>query len=139
MNLKEPAMKHVPYCYGGRVAVAFGLLFSLASFHVSSMATEDAANTKAETAGERAHFAQEFCEVPAERVGAYKERLRKALHGADNFDLRWQAGWRRAENGNSQMRSLRERDSEEFAARVKVNCERLKWMAQNSLRPPARK
>jgi hypothetical protein len=132
-------MKNVPYCYRVRVAIAAGLLLSLASFPVSGVTIENAANTKAETAGERAYFAQEFCKVSAGRVSAYKERLRKALHDADNFDLRWQAGWRRAENGNIQMSSLRERDPAEFAARVKVNCERLKWMAQNSLRPPARR
>jgi hypothetical protein len=37
------------------------------------------------------------------------------------------------------MSALRDRDPAEFEARIKVNCERLKWLAGNSLRTPARK
>lgn len=134
-------MKNVQYCYGVpvvRVAVASVLLLS-AALPMSAVASEDAANAKAEAAGERAHFAQEFCQVSPERVGAYKERLRKVLHEASDFDRRWQVGWRHAEKDNSQMNALRDRDPTEFAARVKVNCERLKWMTENSLRVPAQK
>jgi hypothetical protein len=94
---------------------------------------------RAETAGERASFAQAFCDVSPERVGAYKERLRKVLTDPTNFDQHWDTGWHRAETTNSQMNALRERDPKEFAARIKVNCERLKWMAGNALRPPAQK
>ncbi|WP_168667514.1 hypothetical protein [Paraburkholderia sp. SG-MS1] len=44
-----------------------------------------------------------------------------------------------ADKDYTQMSALRDRDSSEFAARIKVNCERLKWPAGNSLRTPARK
>jgi hypothetical protein len=37
------------------------------------------------------------------------------------------------------MSALRERDPKEFAARIKVDCERLKWLAGNALHSPVRK
>ncbi|MGF6480269.1 hypothetical protein [Paraburkholderia sp. JPY419] len=61
------------------------------------------------------------------------------LTGATDFDQHWDAGWHRADDTNSQMNAPRERDPKEFAARIKVNYERLKWMAGNALRPPAQK
>jgi hypothetical protein len=138
VDCQEATMKNVQYCYRVLVAVASVLLLSMA-LPVSSVASDDAADAKAQAAGERAHFAQEFCQVSPERVGAYKERLRKVLHEVSDFDRHWQVGWRRAEKDNSQMSALRDRDPTEFAARVKANCERLKWMTENSLRAPARK
>lgn len=131
-------MKNVPYCYRVLVAMGSVLLLSTA-LPALRLASDDAASAKVETGGERAHFAQDFCQVTPERVGAYKERLRKMLPDVSDFDHRWERGWRRAAKDNSQMSALRDRDPAEFASRVKVNCERLKWMAENSLRSPARK
>lgn len=131
-------MNDVRHCPRVLVVVTCCLLV-LTALPRPAMASEDAANAKAETAGERAHFAREFCEVSSERVDAYKQRLRKVLHEASDFDRHWQVGWRRAENDNRQMAALRDRDPADFAARTKVNCERIKWMVQNSLRPAARK
>lgn len=130
-------MKNVQYCYRVLFAAAFVLLLSTV-MPASALADQDAANDKAQAAGERAHFAQAFCQVPPERVAAYRQRLRKVLHDASDFDRYWQVGWRRAEKDDSQMSALRDRDPAEFAARIKVNCERLKWMAQNSLRSAPR-
>jgi hypothetical protein len=135
---QEAMMKNIKYHYGRRVAMACVLLFSTA-LPISAMASEDATTAKVETAGERAHFAQEFCQVSPERVGAYKQRLRKTLPETSDFDRHWQVGWRRADKDNTQMSALRDRDPAEFEARIKVNCERLKWLAGNSLRTPARK
>jgi hypothetical protein len=101
---------------------------------MSNAAAGEAADAKAETAGERAHFAQEFCAVSLERIGGYKERLRTTLNATGDFDRNWQIGWKRAESGIRQMNALRDRDPQDFAQRVKVNCARLKWMAENSLR-----
>jgi hypothetical protein len=103
------------------------------------MAAEVPADTKAETAGERAHFAQALCGASAERVDGYKQRLRKLLHDPADFDRHWQVGWSRAESGIGQMSALRERDPAEFASRIKANCGRLKWQAENAVRPPAGK
>jgi hypothetical protein len=131
-------MKNIKYRFGRPGALACVLMLSTA-LPVAGMAGEDAATAKVETAGERAHFAQEFCQVSPERVDAYKQRLRKMLPDASDFDRHWQVGWRRADRDNSQMSALRDRDPADFAERIKVNCERLKWLAGNSLRPPAPK
>jgi hypothetical protein len=93
----------------------------------------EAADTKVEVAGERAHFAQAFCQAPPGRVAAYKARLRNRLPDADDFDHHWQLGWTRADRQVRDMNSLRDSNPEEFGSRIKVNCERLKWMAENSL------
>ncbi|WP_144144781.1 hypothetical protein [Paraburkholderia sp. BCC1884] len=101
-------------------------------------ASEESADANAETAGERAHFAQMHCDVKPERIGGYKERLRHVLHDASDFDRSWQTGWSRGEKQDMRLDSLRRSDPEEYAARVKASCERLKWLAKNSLRarPP---
>ncbi|NML30810.1 hypothetical protein HHL14_08180 [Paraburkholderia sp. G-4-1-8] len=131
-------MKNQSYCRRARCAAVLLSMLSLA-VPLAGHASEEGANLQAETAGERASFAQAFCEVSPEQIGNYKERLRKRLTEATNFDQHWDTGWRRAQSNNNQMSGLRERDPAEFASRIKVNCERLKWMAQNSLHAPARK
>ncbi|APA85668.1 hypothetical protein BJG93_09900 [Paraburkholderia sprentiae WSM5005] len=128
-------MKNLSYCYRPLCAALCLSMLSLAP--LASGASD--ADMSAQAAGERASFAQAFCGVSPARIGAYKERLRKVLTGAADFDQRWDAGWQRADKTNSQMNALRERDPQEFAARIKINCERLKWMAGNALRSPARK
>ncbi|MFL9868656.1 hypothetical protein PQR67_31180 [Paraburkholderia fungorum] len=99
-----------------------------------ALASEDSANASAEAAGQRARFDQEFCGVSMHDVAAYKEKLRKVLADASQFDMRWQAGWRRGDSDAIQMRSLQLNSPSEFAVRVKGNCERIKWQADNSLR-----
>ena len=129
-------MKNLSYRYRALCAAFCLSMLSLAA-PLASGASDD--NMRAETGGERANFAQAFCGVSPERVSAYKERLREVLTDANNFDLHWDAGWHRAESTNGQMSGLRERDPKEFAARIKVNCERLKWMAGNALHPSSQK
>ncbi|MEX3809412.1 hypothetical protein AB3X96_03915 [Paraburkholderia sp. BR13439] len=129
--MKNPSYRYRPLCAA--------LCLSMLSLAAPLASDASDANMSAETAGERARFAQAFCGVSPERIGAYKERLRKVLTGATDFDQHWDAGWHRADDTNSQMNALRERDPKEFAARIKVDCERLKWMAGNALRPPAQK
>jgi hypothetical protein len=130
-------VKRGQYCCRGIIAAALALSLSMA-VPMTSAAAAEAPEVKAETAGERAHFAEAFCAVPPGRVGEYKERLRKTLPATSDFDRHWQVGWKRAASGIGQMSALRDHDPQEFAERVKVNCERLKWMAENSLRarPP---
>lgn len=99
-----------------------------------ALASEDSANASAEAAGQRARFDQEFCGVSEQDVAAYKEKLRKVLTDASQFDTRWQMGWRRGDSDTIQMRSLQLNAPSEFAVRVKSNCERIKWQADNSLR-----
>ncbi|KXU90905.1 hypothetical protein CI15_03085 [Paraburkholderia monticola] len=130
-------MKKLSYRYRPLCAAVCLSMLSLAA-PLASRAADDA-SMRAETGGERASFAQTFCGVSPERVSDYKERLRKVLTDASDFDQHWDAGWHRGENINSQMNALREQDPKEFAARIKVNCERLKWLAGNALRPSAPK
>ncbi|PRX29549.1 hypothetical protein B0G75_10839 [Paraburkholderia sp. BL18I3N2] len=126
-------MRQRQYCYRMLLAVTSVLLLSVA-WPPSGVADEETANDNAQTAGQRAYFAQTYCGISPARVGAYKERLRKVLHDASNFDLQWQTGWRRGEKDGIQMDALRLNDPQEFASRVKADCERLKWMAQNAVR-----
>lgn len=110
------------------------LLLTLAASR-PAFADQEIANANVETAAERAHFAHDFCGVAPERITAYKERVRHVQHGASDFEQHWQTGWRRMDDESTQMRQLRQRDPAEFAARVKSDCGRLKWMAQNAVRP----
>lgn len=101
-------------------------------------ASEDSDNASAEAAGQRARFAREFCGGSEQDVVEYKEKLRKILTEASQFDTRWQAGWQRGDSDAIQMRSLKLNSPPEFAVRVKSNCDRIKWQADNLLRarPP---
>lgn len=126
-------MRIRPYCHKTIFAVK-SVLFLSTMLPVAGALADEAANVKVETAGERAHFAQAFCQAPPERVAAYKARLRNRLSDADDFDRHWQLGWSRADRQVRDMGSLRDSNPEEFASRIKFNCERLKWMAENSLR-----
>lgn len=126
-------MRKWQYCYRMLLPVASVLLLSVA-WPLTAVANEETANANARAAGERAQFAQTYCGASPERIGTYKERLRKTLHDASNFDLQWQTGWRRGEKRGIQMNAMRLHDPEEFASRVKTDCERIKWMAQNALR-----
>ena len=102
------------------------------------LASEDSANGSAEAAGQRARFAKEFCGGSEQDVVEYKEKLRKVLTEATQFDTRWQAGWQRGDSDAIQMRALQLNSPSEFAVRVKSNCDRIKWQGDNLLRarPP---
>jgi hypothetical protein len=125
-------------CYRALLALAPLLVVVLLAQPQVASATEDGANASAEAAGQRARFDQEFCGGTAQDVAAYKEKLRKVLTEASQFDTRWQAGWQRGDSDAIQMRSLQLSSPAEFAVRVKGNCERIKWQADNLLRvrPP---
>jgi hypothetical protein len=110
------------------------ILFLLLALPRPVLASEDSENASAEAAGQRAHFAREFCGESAQDVAQYKQKLRNVLTEASQFDARWQAGWRRGDRDAIQMRSLRLSSPADFATRVKGNCERIKWQAANSLR-----
>jgi hypothetical protein len=135
---QEARVKIAQYRWSVMHAVALGLSLSMV-LPLSSAAADEDADLKTETAGGRAHFAQELCAVSPERIAGYKTRLRKSLHADSDFDRHWQMGWTQAESAIGQMNSLRDRDPKEFAGRIKVNCERLKWMAENALRSPPAK
>jgi hypothetical protein len=130
-------MRHGPYCCRTILAAMSALWLSSMSPVFNAAAAEES-YVKVETAGERAHFAEAFCQTPPERVEAYKARLRNRLPDVHDFDQRWQLGWTRVDGQVRDMSALRDSNPAEFASRIKVNCERLKWMAQNSLRirPP---
>lgn len=131
-------MKTYQHCYGTALALACALFVS-AAWPLPGKANEEAANANAQAAGERAHFARKFCGASDERIGAYKERLRKVLHDASNFDLQWQTGWHRGEKQDIQLNAMRLNDPKEFAYTVKTSCERIKWMATNAVRGHAGK
>ncbi|WP_345813055.1 hypothetical protein AAGS40_02855 [Paraburkholderia sp. PREW-6R] len=126
------------YVYRRLFLATCTLLLSLAAGR-PAFADQDIANANVETAAERAHFAHDFCGVAPERITAYKERIRQVQHGVSDFEQHWQAGWRRMDDESTQMSQLREGDPAEFAARVKSDCGRLKWMAQNAVRPRSSK
>ncbi|WJF89422.1 hypothetical protein QS306_09850 [Paraburkholderia bonniea] len=119
-----------------RVWFALSVLGMTGLSGVSTMAfaSDERTSQTVEVAGERAHFAQEFCGFAPEQVASYRERLKTALTGVDDFDERWQVGWRREEDGAIQMQALRLSDPEDFAARLKGDCRRVKWQADNLLR-----
>lgn len=131
-------MRTYQYFYRMALPLACAVLVS-AEWPLSGRANEDAANADAQTAGERAHFAQQYCGTAPERIDTYKERIRKVLHDASNFDLQWQTGWHRGEKQDIQLNALRLNDPQKFASTVKTSCERLKWMAENAARRRARK
>ncbi|WP_233828411.1 hypothetical protein [Paraburkholderia sp. ZP32-5] len=131
-------MKKLPYCRRP-LCIAVFLSLPLLVMPLTGHASEESANLKIEAAGERASFAQAFCAVPPERIDAYKAQLRQRLTEATHFDQHWDTGWRRGQSNDRQMSALRERDPAEFESRIKVNCERLKWMARNALRAPGEK
>ena len=116
-------MRNIQYCHGVLVAAASALLLWAAP-PVWNVAAEVPADTRAETGGERAHFAQALCGASAERIEGYKQRLRQTLHDPADFDRHWQVGWSRAEGSIGQMSALRERDPAEFAGRPKTQCGR---------------
>ncbi|MFM0731124.1 hypothetical protein PQQ52_11610 [Paraburkholderia sediminicola] len=125
-------------CYRALLGLAPLLVWVLLAQPRLASASEDGANASAEAAGQRARFDQEFCGGTAQDVAAYKEKLRKVLAEASQFDTRWQAGWQRGDSDAIQMRSLQLSSPAEFAVRVKGNCDRIKWQADNLLRvrPP---
>lgn len=125
-------------CYRAVFTVLCALAV-LAASPVSSVSGEESVDANVETAGEWAQFASAFCKVSPRRVGQYKARLRKKLTDAHDFDRHWQEGWNRAERRNLEMSALRERDPTEFAARTKVNCQRVRWMADKSVQPRQQK
>jgi len=125
-------------CYRVLFAAASVLLLS-AALTGSSVAGEEAASANVEIAGERAHFAQKFCGTSPERIRGYKERVRGAQQQASDFDRHWDAGWRKGEDEDSQMSALRLGNPADFASRVKADCERLKWLAENSVRARTKK
>ncbi|WP_345889838.1 hypothetical protein [Paraburkholderia sp. Cy-641] len=139
MTSRQETMMQKLRDYSGVLIVAVSVLTLSLAAPVAGRASEESDNMKVETAGERANFAQTFCQISPQRVDAYKEKLRKRLPEADHFDQHWQTGWQRAQSNIGSMNGLRERDPQEFDARIKVNCERLKWLAGNSLRTPAQK
>jgi hypothetical protein len=131
---KEPIVSKNQSCRRPLLALALLLSLLLLAQPRPASASEDSANASAEAAGQRARFDQEFCGVSAQEVAEYKEKLRKVLTEASQFDTRWQSGWRRGDSDTIQMRSLQLNTPAEFAARVKSNCERIKWQANNALR-----
>jgi hypothetical protein len=129
---KKRSWHHALFALAPMLALFLSLL--LLAQPRPALASEDGANASAEAAGQRARFAQEFCGESAQNVTQYKEKLAKILVEASQFDTRWQMGWRRGDSDAIQMRSLQLNAPSEFAARVKANCERIKWQADNSLR-----
>jgi hypothetical protein len=100
-----------------------------------ALASEEGANASTEAAGQRARFLQDFCGASPDDIAQYKDKLSKILTEASDFDTRWQNGWRLGERDALQLRALQLNSPAEFATRVKNNCERVRWQADNSLRP----
>ncbi|CAB3809583.1 hypothetical protein [Paraburkholderia fynbosensis] len=96
-------------------------------------ASEDPSNANAEVAGQRAHFAREFCSVPAEQIEQYKLEF-KGRSEASDFELWWARGWHNEVSQAVQLRAMRDSNPKEYALRVKGSCARLKWQAKNALR-----
>lgn len=92
----------------------------------------DSANVK--TAGQRAHFAYEFCGVSAESVEKYKLKFKATLSESTDFDVWWNRGWHDEISQTMQLRAMQASNPTEYAMRLKVDCARLKWQAKNALR-----
>ncbi|NYH16930.1 hypothetical protein [Paraburkholderia bryophila] len=129
-------MNNRRFCYRSLGAAASVLLMLIMSLTPPpALASEEGANASTEVAGQRARFMQDFCGASPEDIAQYKEKLSKILTEASDFDTRWQNGWRRGERDALQLRALQLNSPAEFATRVKNNCERVRWQADNSLRP----
>lgn len=100
-----------------------------------ALASEEGANASSEAAGQRARFLQDFCGASPEDIEQYKDKLRHVLIEASDFETRWQSGWRLGERDALQLRAMQLNSPAEFTTRVKSNCERVRWQADNSLRP----
>ncbi|MGF6770242.1 hypothetical protein P3T18_002721 [Paraburkholderia sp. GAS199] len=105
----------------------------------SSVAREDSSEERTRVAGARAHFAQEFCGIPKEKIAQFKESIRKKFADSKDFDAHWQAGWKQEERDAGALRAARLGDPAEYAERVKTSCSRVKWQAEKSIRQPEQK
>lgn len=118
----------------GRRGLVAGLFLSFFLLAVPASAREDADRANARVAGQRAYFAHQFCDVSAERIEEYRLKLRARFSDAIEFDLSWKRGWHNEDRRTIQLRAMRANNPKEYAERVKDDCGRLKWQAENALR-----
>lgn len=125
----------VPQSYSswGR-RIAAGMLVLCVILAAPASPREEADSASARVAGQRAHFANEFCGVSTERIAQYKTKLKAVLSEPNDFDASWDRGWHSEVSQTEQLRAMQATNPTEFAARVKSNCARLKWQAENAVR-----
>jgi hypothetical protein len=96
-------------------------------------ALEESANVSARVAGERAHFANEFCGASPELIASYRRKAKAALPDASDFERQWNRGWTQEANKYIQYRAARATDPKEFSIQVKADCARLERQARNAV------
>lgn len=111
------------------VALIAGISFATP---VDSRESIDDANAR--VAGERSHFAFYFCGVSAADVAKYKRTFRTTLYDTGNFEAAWTRGWNHEAREALQLRATQANNPSAYAARIEVDCARLKWQAKNALK-----
>ncbi|TAL99079.1 MAG: hypothetical protein EPN73_00565 [Paraburkholderia sp.] len=89
-----------------------------------------------QAAGSGAHFGSALCGFTSGQVADYKAKLRASMPDAKDFDYHWNYGWIQQERTLLQYQSLRAGDPQAYAARVKGDCNRLRFRIRNT-RPVA--
>ncbi|WP_144148812.1 hypothetical protein [Paraburkholderia sp. BCC1884] len=126
-------MERHGYSSRGRSRLVATLAFC-AFFTAPAGAREGIDNANAKAAGQRAHFAHEFCGVSAERIENYRLKFKATLRASTDFDVWWKRGWHSEVAQTTQLRAMQAGNPKEYAARVRSDCARLKWQANNALR-----
>lgn len=114
----------------GRAVPCFAILY----FAASAWASANEPAQDIEVASVRAHFAQEFCGTSSARIAKFKQKLKSSYPNIKDFEEHWQFGWHREDDRMINFRSMRETNPTEYAERVKRDCARIKWQAENSVR-----
>ncbi len=107
-------------------------LLTAGTFFISQAGASGEEND-AEVAGARAYYAAEFCGVSSDQIQRYKAQLKGVLSDDGNFDTLWERGQEREARRNIQFRALQKTHPTEYELRRKTNCNRISWLARNSL------
>lgn len=91
-------------------------------------------DTSVQTAAGFARFAGAFCGTSQQSIADYKRAVRSTIRESGNFESDWQYGWASALNRIIDYRDLRARNPKDFAARVKDDCNLVRWEAPKQAR-----
>lgn len=120
--------------YPQRVTIAVLLIASTCS--AGAWGQAHSTDEAIQAAGRGAHLGSALCGFTADQVAGYKARLRASMPDAKDFDYHWNYGWTQQERTLLQYQSLRAGDPQAYAARVRSDCNRLRFRIRN-MRPAA--
>lgn len=88
-----------------------------------------ASDSSVQTAAGFARFAGAFCGTTQQSIAAYKRAVRTTIPESANFESNWRFGWANALERIVAYRDLRAADPKDFAARVRDDCNLVRWEA----------